>query len=569
VVFLKSNVVSILKNGQIVNIAETELFKDDILLLQTGDLVSADAKLIETRDLEVDEFDLTGEIIPVSKELGKEDVYVYKGSKVTRGTGKGLVVATGEETEYGKILQQRWRKVKIKPPSLIKRKYFALLALLLLPLIASAYYYGNLTLITLTFSVMAVFVVLLQNSGLFKYLLVSNEIKKLKNKNVEFQDETAFEDISRASVVCFDKTGVLTTRDIEVKQVHFADESPDMKAFASDEGILGLTKTACALCNDVIFLEKINQADPIDRALISFATKNGVDVAELASKYERTYQKPFDSEDRYMASGFAIKGKKIYFVKGEPEVIINACDNYVTANGTEKKIDLDFLSTIKSQSTIVDVAGDRTIALAYAYSTLDTPPSRYIFLCLVQFENPLKPAAKEAVKVLKDNGIRPIIVTGDRPETALKIGKEVGIDDKSDYSLTGRTMERMDFTEIARQTDYISVYSRVLPSQKGILVRLLQQRNKFVAMVGDGANDTVALKVADVGISFFEDSSPFAKRVAKILINDLSDLRTLIQSAKRVNFRLKLIRFFRITFLVSLFLVLYTQLLLILQAIYL
>lgn len=558
---MKENIVTIVKMGKIVNITEDDLCKGDILLLQTGDLVPADVKLIDTRGLDVDEFDLTGEILPVTKKVDGEDVFVYKGSRVTKGNGKGVVIATGEETEYGAILKQRWGYVKYNFPSLFKRKYFILLILLLPPFVVSLRVASNLALVFVTICGMAVFVLLLQNSELFKYVLISREFKKIKSQNIRIHDETSLESMNNIDIICFDKTGVLTTRDIEVKSIHFADEIPDMNSFRSDKKIYNLTKIACALCNDVIFFEKINQADLIDSALISFALKNGIDTNELTSKYKRIFEKPFDSEDRYMACGFEFDGKKIYFAKGDPEIILRMCKNYVTVSGLEKKLDSNFLLSINAKTKSVNQNGDRAIALAYSFGNLEVPPLHFTFLCLLQLENPVKPRAPEVVRALKEKGIRPLILTGDRAETAIKIGVEIGVDNKSNYCLTGKHMTSMDFLEIARQSDYVSVFSRLLPSQKGILVMLLQQRNKSVIMVGDGANDTIALKVADVGISFVENSSPLAKRASKILINNLADLLTIIQSAKRIKWRVKFLMLFRATILVTMFLILYARML--------
>jgi len=558
---LKGNTVTIVKMGKIVNIAEEDLCKGDILLLQAGDLIPADLKLIEARGLEVDEFDLTGEIMPVNKKVDEEDVFVYRGSRVTRGNGRGVVIALGEKTEYGKILKQRWGQVKYKFPSLIKRKYFLLLVFLLPPFIFSLSTYSNLALVCVIALLMAIFVILIQNSELFNYILISNEVKKIKNRNIQIHDETSLDSINNIDVVCFDKTGVLTTRDIEVKRIHFADETPDINSFMSDKTIYSLTKIACALCNDVIFFEKINQADPIDRALISFALKNGIDINEIASMYKRIYEKPFDSEDRYIACGFEFDDMKIYFAKGDPEIILKMCKYYVTISGLEKKLDLNFLSSINAKTRSIDQNGDRTIALAYSFSTSETLPLHYTFLCLLQLENPVKPEALEVVKTLRQNGIRTLILTGDRPETAMKIAEELGIDNKSNYCLTGKSMEKMSFSEIARQSDHISVFARLLPSQKGILIMLLQQRNNFVVMIGDGANDTVALKVADVGIAFANNSSPLAKRVSKILINDLADLLTIVQSARRIKWRVKYLMFFRVIAVISILLISYTQML--------
>ena len=555
---MKGNIVTIEKTGKIVNITEDDLCKGDILLLQAGDLVPADLKLVEARGLEVDEFDLTGEIMPVAKKrVDEEDILVYRGSRVTRGDGKGVVIATGEETEYGKILKQRWGPVKYKFPSLVKRRYFTLVVFLLPPLLISLTRYDNVVLTCILYLAMAVFVVLMLNNELFKYVLTSNEVKKITSESIQMIDETSLDSINKIDMICFDKTGVLTTREMEVECVHFADETAEMDSFLSNKHISNLIGVACALCNDVIYSEKITQADPVDRALMSFASKNGVDRNEIAPMYKRMYEKPFDSEDRYMACGFEHEDKKTYFAKGDPDVILRMCKNYITTSGIEKNVTLDFLSSINAKTSSINQKGDVAIALAYSPGTSETSPSHYSFLCLLQLTNPVKPGVPEVIRNLKEKGKRTLILTGDRPETAMKIAGEIGIDNKSNYCLTGKTMAKMEFSEIARQSDHISVFARLSPSQKGILIMLLQQRNNSVAMVGDGANDTIALKVADVGISFVENSSPLAKRVSKILINDSADLLTIIQSARRLKWRVKYLMLSRIIGLISMLLVLY------------
>jgi Ca2+-transporting ATPase len=501
--------------GRITNISESDLRREDILLLQAGDLVPADLKILESRGLEVDEFDLTGEIRPVDKKLNGEDIYVYRGSRVIRGNGKGVVVATGEETEYDEILKQRYGQVIHKPFSLLRGKYFALLVFLLPPLIVSLSHYGNFPLVCTMYLTIAIFVIFIQNNELFKYILTLSEVKKIKSQNIQIQDVTSFDSINDINIVCFDKTGVLTTRDLEVKRIQFADKTADMETFTSDNHIYELTKLGCALCNDVAFYERIALADPIDRALIAFAEKNGVNIHDLLLKSKRIYEKPFSSEDRYMACGFELLAKKVYFAKGDPEVILRMSKNYITELSIEKEIDLEFLSIINAQTYSINQKGDVAIALAYSSNTSGTQSLHYTFLCLLQLENPVKPGVTNVVKTLKEEGIRTLILTGDRPETAMKIGEEIGIGNKSGYCLSGKSMAQMDLSEVARQSDHVSVFARLLPSQKGILIMLLQQRNNCVAMIGDGANDTVALKVANIGISFVENSSPLAKKSVK------------------------------------------------------
>jgi Ca2+-transporting ATPase len=258
-----------------------------------------------------------------------------------------------------------------------------------------------------------------------------------------------------------------------------------------------------------------------------------------------------------MVCGFELDGKEIYFAKGDPEIILRMCESYVTGSGVRKKVDIEFWSSTNQKTHSINQKGDVAIALAYSHSTSEIPPLHYTFLCLLQLENPVKPGVPRVVKNLKEKEIRTVILTGDRPETAMKIAGEIRMDNKSNYCLTGKSIAKMKLSEIARQSDHVSVFARLSPSQKAILIMLLQQRNNSVAMVGDGANDTVALKVADVGISFVENSSPLAKRVSKILINDSADLLTIIQSARRIKWRVKYLMLFRVIILMSMLLILY------------
>lgn len=425
------------------------------------------------------------------------------------------------------------------------------------PFIASFIRYGNPILVCVTFLTAAVFAVLMQNGELFKYVVTLNEIRKIKSQNIHINDETSLERIKDVNVMCFDKTGVLTTRGIRVNRIYFAEEILGIDPVSPSDCVLDLVNITCALANDVVFIERMNQADPIDKALINFALNNGVDIDDVASKYNRVYEKPFDSEDKYMACGFKASDGRIYFAKGDPEIILRMCMDYLAASGkVNNKIGLDFLLGVNQKTHSINQNGDIAIALAYSHS-LENLPSQLTFLCLLQLENPAKSESVKVVSKLKEKGIRSVLLTGDRSETAVKIAREIGLADKSDYCLTGKSMEKMDLSEIARQSDYVSVFARLSPSQKAILVRSLQQRNNCVAMVGDGANDALALKVADVGISFLDNSSPFAKRVSKILINDLADLLVVIQSARRIKWRIKYLTILRSALLALMLLALY------------
>ncbi len=288
--------------------------------------------------------------------------------------------------------------------------------------------------------------------------------------------------------------------------------------------------------------------------------QHGFDIDQLAAQYTRVYDKPFDSEDRYMAAGFALGDQTLYFAKGDPDVILKMCTGYMTATGSVRRMEGTFLGAIRAATDSANQRGDIAIALGYSPGTT-IPPKRYTFLCLIQLQNPLRPGVPDKVRWLKNMGIRPLMLTGDRPEAAMAVGKQTGIGLDSRYCLTGKDIAQMALQEVAWWAAHESIFARLSPSQKGILVRLLQQRGHSVAMVGDGANDIIALRVADVGFSFGESSSPLAKRVSKILIHDLADLLTIIAGAKRIERWLKYLMLFRVAALISMLVGLYAWML--------
>jgi Ca2+-transporting ATPase len=221
------------------------------------------------------------------------------------------------------------------------------------------------------------------------------------------------------------------------------------------------------------------------------------------------------------------------------------CDSYMTMPGVKKKMDYDLLSSVKTNIDSINKTGDTIIALAYSTETSDNVPLNYTFLCLLQLESPLVPGVRQLLGKLSEKGMRSVMLTGDRAETAVKVGEEIGITHSPYADLTGKHIERMELSEVARQSEYGSVFARLLPSHKGILIRLFQEKCHYVTMVGDGANDAIALRVADIGVSFIENSSPFAKRLAKILINDLGDLWKVVQGSNRIKRKVTLLTWFR------------------------
>jgi Ca2+-transporting ATPase len=415
---------------------------------------------------------------------------------------------------------------------------------------------GDAALISLYVPVLVV-VILLQSGEPYRRFFTSQAAEGLRKRGILLQRQVSLDRVARIDTACLDKTGVLTDREMEVERIHFRDEAPVLEFFISDSGVAGLTKTALALCNDVLFPEKLAHANPVDRALVRFAARNGAGLAETSRKYRRIFDKPFLSEDRYMAAGFEREGRAVYFAKGDPDVVLGMCESYATSEGGECGADFDFRSWARERMHSINRAGRTPIAVAFHFGEPTSPPARYTFLCIVELDNPVRPGVAGVLEELRRRGIRPVMLTGDRAEAAAKVGAETGISEDPQMLMTGRQIERMELAEVARQLEHVSLLARLKPSQKAVLVRLLQGKGRRVAMVGDGPNDALALKVSDVGVSFTGFGSPVATRTASVLIGELSDLTALIDAARNAALRLNLFKVLRAGVTVGLWIALY------------
>jgi Ca2+-transporting ATPase len=248
-----------------------------------------------------------------------------------------------------------------------------------------------------------------------------------------------------------------------------------------------LIVTGCTLCHDRAYIQTMALANPLDRALISFAENQGTNIEELAKGYERIYQKPFNSEERYMACGYndGSSGKRIYFAKGDPEVLLKKYNSYVSPLGERRSKDFSFLSEVRAKVEEMRHDGSVIIALAYSENSFAKSPSSYTFLCLFRLENPLRPDAKAVLRELSEKGMRNMIFTGDRTETAIRVATETGTENAATFFLIGREIERMSLPEVTKQCEYVSVFARLSPSQKGIVTRGLQKRGHGVAVIGE------------------------------------------------------------------------------------
>lgn len=540
--------VTILQDGQHARIPAHHLKKGQLVLVQTGDIVPADLALDGNNLLEVDEFEITGEIMPVIKSSASETSFVFAGTRVIRGSAYGRVVAIGEETEYGRIQQQSAALAAPDRAAWLNKSHQTCLYLLLPALALSLSRAPAVIPVIFWFLAACAALFFLVNKALFRQWLVGAARSALLKRRIVLRDPRGLETFHGLDAICFDKTGVLTTREVAVEKIYFGRNLSQVFPEASppQPDVWDLTGTACALCTDLTHVDSLEHANPVDRALIAFAKQIGLDYTALAKSYRRAVDIPFDPEKRYMACGYETQDRQMrFFLKGDPEVVLQKCAAIYVDAKKKVRLNLPLISKIRDLGRAVHQDGHIPIAIAVAEGSAAPDASGYTFLGIVQFENNLQSGAEETVRQVLERGIRPILITGDRPAAAVKVAQLCGISPGSSVSLTGRMMNRMPLDEVRRQARTCSVFSMMTPSQKGVIIRLLQSSGLKVAMVGDGPNDSIALKVADAGVSFNTYSSPFARRAAGTLIEQLADLIALLDESARLQKRRRAVELIR------------------------
>jgi Ca2+-transporting ATPase len=507
------------------------LKEGDVVAIAAGDRVPADLRLLEAEDLEVDEFDLSGEIAPVPKRTDAEESgRVLRGSRVLRGRGLGVVVAAGERTEYGQILRQPPIGASRPETPPFRTRHLVLPLALAAALLLRLLHGGEPLTALATYGGAALLLWRLQDHGRLRSAALQRQRAALARSGVRLRDAQALQAMLSVDLIGFDKTGVLTSRDLKVRWVFLGGEWADGAAVAGG-GAWHLVLTACALCHDAGSPDRRSDIGPLDRALMAYAAEHGLETAAARWGHPRIYLKPFLPGERYMAAGFARGGGgAFYFAKGDPEAILKICAGFMARCGETRPMDPGFRAQVLG--AVETAARDGSIVLALAYAEGASPPPAYRFLCLVQLENPVTPQAGPTVRALASKGIRSIMLTGDRIESALGAAHRSGIQSAAGLFLTGKDLSKMDFAEIVRQSAYVSVYARLLPSQKGLVVNALRQAGYRVAMVGDGANDAIAMRAAEVGVGFSGYGAPLARRSARVLIRNLSDILRVIEAAQ-------------------------------------
>lgn len=534
----------VIRNGKEMEIDARELVPGDIVLLQTGDRVPADARIIEAISLELDESTLTGESVPVKKSvdvlkhatlLQERGNMVFMGTVITNGRGKAVVVNTGMQTEMGRVakivqVEERETPLKAKLNQLSKHLTVLIAAISAVIFVVGLYKGEQITQMFLAAVALAVSAIP-EALPLIVTVTLAMGVHQMVRKNSIIRKLPAVETLGSATVIACDKTGTLTKNEMTVQEIYTdrlikvsgTGYKPDGKFYignkevdvTKDEKAMILLK-ASSLCNNArldndVFGNWWVVGSPTEGALLTLSEKAG--LKKLKHNYPLIAEIPFDSKRKLMTTINKENGNTAY-TKGAPEVLLKLC-------GLEKS---EREKTLKMNE---DMTSRGLRALAFAYRKLPADLKEFTsekveknlnFIGLVGMMDPIREEAKHAVKVARDAGIRTIIITGDHKLTTLHVTKQLGI--SADKPVTGEELDRLSDEELEKIVEDVNVYARTSPEHKLRIVKALQKKGHVVAMTGDGVNDSPALKRADIGIAMGVKGTEVAKEASDMVLLD-------------------------------------------------
>lgn len=562
------------RDGKIINIKSEDLVRGDIIILEAGDAVPADGRIIECASLKIEESALTGESVPVTKEeemleipdgekgisLGDRKNMIYMGSTVVYGRGKAVITGTGMDTEMGKIADAiSQAKEELTPLQKKLAQLSKILTIAVGAICVLVFALGiieaksvNIDVMIDTFMLAISLAVAAIPEGLVAVvtIVLSIGVTKMSKRNAVIRKITAVETLGCAQVICSDKTGTLTQNKMTVVDY----SSPYEKLLA----------TGMALASDA---EEVNEGDeaqiigePTEAALVKYASEKGIKKAEVIKDYPRIGEAPFDSGRKMMStvhhnklnmdisegdefiSNPISKSNYVQFTKGAPDVVLKKC-THILENG--EIVNLDEEKKKKVNDVNLEMASKALRVLSLAIRLYDDKPNSFdskelekdmVFVGLTGMIDPVRPEAKEAVQECRQAGIRPIMITGDQLDTAVAIAKELEIIESEDEAILGARLDDMTDEELIANIGTYSVYARVQPEHKVRIVKAWQANKMITAMTGDGVNDAPAIKTADIGVGMGITGTDVTKNVADMILADdnFATIVSAVEEGRRV-----------------------------------
>jgi Ca2+-transporting ATPase len=545
---------TVLRDGSEVDLPARSLVPGDVVVVHAGDKIPADARLMEAINLQIEEAALTGESVPIEKHtaplgqnaqaVGDRKNMAYAGTAVTYGRGRALVVATGMQTEFGKIAQMLQSVETGKTPLQVNldkvghtlaRAAFVVVAII----VALGLLRGQPFIEMLIFGIALAVAVVPEALPAVVTISLALGVQKMSRRNALMRRLPAVETLGSTSVICSDKTGTLTKDEMTVRQILVAGQVLEVTGSGYEpQGEFSLAGNstgpiplltdllrAAALASDAHIARSEAdgrwhvKGDPTEGALVVAAAKAGLDKAALDAEFPRTEEIPFTSETKRMTTLHRAGQATVAYSKGAPEIILASCTRQLSAQGD---IALSAEDRDRVLETAREMAGQALRVLAVAArpeAQLATAERDMTFLGLLGMIDPPRPEAKAAIQTCEVAGIKPVMITGDHPLTAQAVARELGLL-KTGRVVTGAELEGMTDDDFARQVEDIEVYARVSPAHKLKVVTGLQQKGHIVAMTGDGVNDAPALKKADIGIAMGITGTDVTKEAAAMTLTD-------------------------------------------------
>ena len=528
----------VLRDGSVVPIPSAEVTVGDIVMLDAGDYIPADGRLLESASLKVDESALTGESLGVEKmtdaiegevPLGDRTNMVYSGSFVTYGRGSFVVTGNGMETEVGKIASLLKTTSEKKTPLQVNLDQFGQkLSIIILVFCGilfgiNVFRGGNIG-DAFLFAVALAVAAIPEALSSIVTIVLSFGTQKMAKEHAIIRKLQAVEGLGSVSIICSDKTGTLTQNKMTVEQ-YYVNETviPADKIDVKDSEQEKLMYFSI-LCNDSTNVDGVEIGDPTETALINLGSKLGLDIQKIRGEYPRESENPFDSDRKLMSTKHTIDETPIMVVKGAVDVIMGRTAS-IQCGDEVRAITPEDIEKIEAQNQSFSREGLRVLGFAYKAVSAEEELSledenNLTFLGLIAMMDPPREESMAAVAECKRAGIRPIMITGDHKVTAAAIAKRIGILEDESEACEGAVIDSMSDEELKNFVEGISVYARVSPEHKIRIVRAWQEKGNIVAMTGDGVNDAPALKQADIGVAMGITGSEVSKDAASMVLTD-------------------------------------------------
>ncbi len=521
-----------IRNGVETILNASELVPGDIIRLEAGDFIPADARLLHSVSLKSEESALTGESVPSEKDarsivdqnapLGDRNNMIFSGCSITYGTATAVVTATGMDTEMGKIANLLENEEEGQTPLQKKLaqlgKYLGILAIAACAIIFIVGIVNGIPVMEIFMTAVSLAVSAIpEGLPAIVTIVLSIGVQRMVKKNAIIRRLPAVETLGSASIICSDKTGTLTQNRMTLVEAYWDGGKTEKVSTQNSAEIRRLLQYATLCCDGSIVFHGSEQqhiGDPTETAIILAAHQNGITQESLSREYPRLAEIPFDSDRKLMSTVNRIDGQNIVIVKGAFDMMAQRC-----IQG-----DLDTAKRITEE-----MSSSALRVLAVAYKKIDEVPDSptsdelengLTFLGLVGMIDPPRPEAKEAVATCRKAGIKPVMITGDHVVTASAIAKELGILQPSDRAITGSELDAMTDSQLDEQVENIAVYARVSPENKIRIVKAWQRKGQVVSMTGDGVNDAPALKAADIGCAMGITGTDVAKGAADMTLTD-------------------------------------------------